>query len=202
MSVTRPHGKVDTPKPRDPKERMRGPTRVHIQVRTADTREKVDTSKPRDPKTRMRAPTRVHIRHPILIHRLLTQGLPAETRVTIHNRETGGSRGPDPRTSKRHPEAGLHAPKDHLDLGTGFRLPFETHIGLPSGPRPGKRASFQTGSSAQNSFSGKSTSEFRTPHSLQLLGLGKSFRLKPNEPVRSPKWHFSGRERLSTSLRG
>ncbi|PKI78187.1 hypothetical protein CRG98_001422 [Punica granatum] len=30
MSVTRPHGKVDTPKPRDPKARMRVPTRVHI----------------------------------------------------------------------------------------------------------------------------------------------------------------------------
>ncbi|OWM73945.1 hypothetical protein CDL15_Pgr009131 [Punica granatum] len=45
-------------------------------------------------------------------------------------------------------------------------------------------------------------SEFRTPHSLQLLGLGKSFRHGPNKSVRSPEWHFSGRERLSASLRG
>ncbi|PKI67343.1 hypothetical protein CRG98_012292 [Punica granatum] len=28
--VTRPHGKVDTPKPRDPKARMQAPTKFHI----------------------------------------------------------------------------------------------------------------------------------------------------------------------------
>ncbi|PKI70779.1 hypothetical protein CRG98_008839 [Punica granatum] len=33
----RPHGKVDTPKPRDPKALMRAPTRVHIRVRTLAT---------------------------------------------------------------------------------------------------------------------------------------------------------------------
>ncbi|PKI66959.1 hypothetical protein CRG98_012624 [Punica granatum] len=65
-----------------------------------------------------------------------------------------------------------------------------------------ERAPFQTGSSAQSSFGGKLTSEFHTPHSLQLLGLGKSFRLGPNKSVRFPEWHFSGRKRLSASLRG
>ncbi|OWM86002.1 hypothetical protein CDL15_Pgr020671 [Punica granatum] len=65
-----------------------------------------------------------------------------------------------------------------------------------------KKRPFQTGSRAQSSFGGKLTSEFRTPHSPQLLGLGKSFRLEPNESVRSPEGHFSGRERLPESLRG
>ncbi|PKI35274.1 hypothetical protein CRG98_044337 [Punica granatum] len=65
-----------------------------------------------------------------------------------------------------------------------------------------KKGPFSNRSGAQSSFSGKLTSEFRTPHSLQLLGLGKSFRLGPNKPVRSPKWHFSGREHLLASLRG
>ncbi|PKI51803.1 hypothetical protein CRG98_027803 [Punica granatum] len=40
---------------------------------------------------------------------------------------------PDPRTSKRHPEIGLHTPKDHQDHGTGFRLGFRAHLGLPNG---------------------------------------------------------------------
>ncbi|PKI52786.1 hypothetical protein CRG98_026821 [Punica granatum] len=109
---------------------------------------------------------------------------------------------PDPRTSKLHSETGLHAPKDHLDLGTCFRLPSGTRLGLPSGPRHGKMAPFQRGSSAQSSFGGKLTSEFRTPHSLQLLGLGKSFRLGPNKSVRFLEWHFSGRGCLSANLRG
>ncbi|PKI56792.1 hypothetical protein CRG98_022818 [Punica granatum] len=34
VSVTRPHGKVDTPKSRDSKAHIRAPTRVHIRVRT------------------------------------------------------------------------------------------------------------------------------------------------------------------------
>ncbi|OWM65571.1 hypothetical protein CDL15_Pgr023841 [Punica granatum] len=53
-------------------------------------------------------------------------------------------------------------------------------------PDPGK-GPFQTGSSAQSSFSGKWTSEFCTTHSLQLLGLGKSFCLEPRKSVRSPE---------------
>ncbi|PKI41317.1 hypothetical protein CRG98_038303, partial [Punica granatum] len=75
------------------------------------------------------------------------------------------SRGPNPRTSKRHPGTDLHAPKDHQD-GTNFRLPFGIRLGLPSGPRP-EKGPFQTRSNAQSSFGGKLTSE-------------------PNKSVRSP----------------
>ncbi|PKI38839.1 hypothetical protein CRG98_040767 [Punica granatum] len=96
-------------------------------------------------------------------------------------------RGPDPWTSKRHSETGLHTPKDHRDHGTSFRQPFGVRLGLSSESRPGKGDLSQTGSSAQSSFSGKLTSEFQTLHSLQLLGLGKSFRLGPRKSIRSPE---------------
>ncbi|PKI49527.1 hypothetical protein CRG98_030064 [Punica granatum] len=42
-----------------------------------------------------------------------------------------GSRAPDPRTSKRHPETGLHALKDHRNHRTSFGLPFGIRLGLP-----------------------------------------------------------------------
>ncbi|PKI51929.1 hypothetical protein CRG98_027685 [Punica granatum] len=114
----------------------------------------------------------------------------------------GAPEGPGPRTSKRHPRTGLQTFKDHQDHGTSFRPPFGVRLGLPSDPRPGERAPFQTGSSARNPFGGKLTSEFHTTHSLQLLGLGKSFCLGPSKSVRFPERYFSGRERLSASLRG
>ncbi|PKI34391.1 hypothetical protein CRG98_045212 [Punica granatum] len=110
---------------------------------------------------------------------------------TIHHRiarasedafPDGALEGADPRTSKRHPETGLHTPKDHQDHGTSFKLPFRTRLGLPSESRPGKGDPSQTGSSAQSSFGGKLTFEFRAPHLLQLLELGKSFRLGPRSP--------------------
>ncbi|PKI73242.1 hypothetical protein CRG98_006377 [Punica granatum] len=62
-------------------------------------------------------------------------------------------------------------------------------------PDPGRDPS-QTRSSAQSSFGGKLTSEYRTTHSLQLLGLGKSFRLGPSSCT------FEAiHERLDLSLR-
>ncbi|OWM77976.1 hypothetical protein CDL15_Pgr018545 [Punica granatum] len=48
----------------------------------------------------------------------------------------GAPKRPDSRTDKRHPKTGLHTPKDHQDHGTGFRLRFGVHLGLPSGSRP------------------------------------------------------------------
>ncbi|OWM66803.1 hypothetical protein CDL15_Pgr012395 [Punica granatum] len=53
-------------------------------------------------------------------------------------------------------------------------------------PDPAK-GPFQMGSSAQSSFGGKWTFELHPTHSLQLLGLGKSFRLGPSKSVRSPE---------------
>ncbi|OWM77121.1 hypothetical protein CDL15_Pgr013212 [Punica granatum] len=50
-----------------------------------------------------------------------------------------------------------------------------------------EKGPFQTGSSARSSFGGKLTSEFHTTHSLQLLGLGESFRLGPSKSVGSPE---------------
>ncbi|PKI56398.1 hypothetical protein CRG98_023201 [Punica granatum] len=53
----------------------------------------------------------------------------------------GALEGPDPRTSKRHPETGLQIPKDHHDHGMSLRLPIRIQLHSPSGPRPGKRDS-------------------------------------------------------------
>ncbi|PKI37274.1 hypothetical protein CRG98_042337 [Punica granatum] len=75
---------------------------------------------------------------------------------TIHDRKIEGKHAgterlpngaperPDSRTDKRHPKIGLHIPKDHQDHGTGFRLRFGVHLGLPSGSRPGKKEPFST----------------------------------------------------------
>ncbi|PKI48742.1 hypothetical protein CRG98_030864 [Punica granatum] len=76
------------------------------------------------------------------IARLRGVHLPVGTRDE-HARLLDGAPGTlDPRTSKRHSETGLHTPKDHQDHGTGFRLRFRAHLGLPSGSRPGKRGIF------------------------------------------------------------
>ncbi|PKH76417.1 hypothetical protein CRG98_050029 [Punica granatum] len=69
----------------------------------------------------------------------------AEALPNIHIRlPDKAPRAPDPRTNKRHPETGLHAPKDHQDQGTSFKLPLGARLGLPSESRLGKRALFNS----------------------------------------------------------
>ncbi|PKI47269.1 hypothetical protein CRG98_032340 [Punica granatum] len=72
------------------------------------------------------------------------KGARERSRVSWLKRDASGTRPrlpkeslgtPDPRTGKRHPKTGLHTPKEHHDHGTGFRLRFGVHLGLPCGSR-------------------------------------------------------------------
>ncbi|PKI60437.1 hypothetical protein CRG98_019178 [Punica granatum] len=91
-----------------------------------------------------------------------------------HRRLLDGAPGtPDPQTSKRHPETGLHTPKDHQDHGIGFRLRFGVHLGLPSGSRPGKRGSFLQKDIAGDPFNKSPVHEICTNQSQGPQGLGR-----------------------------
>ncbi|PKI74450.1 hypothetical protein CRG98_005132 [Punica granatum] len=130
---------------------------------------------------RSNGPYKGHIKKPEKSSRQWTLGqrksalwhyLPPDHRSVIRHFPDEAPGMPDPRTNKRHPEIGLHTPEGHQDQGTGFRLLFGTHLGLPSGSQPGKRAPFYTETWPEHLLTSRQCTKSTPINPKDLKGLG------------------------------
>ncbi|PKI45028.1 hypothetical protein CRG98_034582 [Punica granatum] len=69
---------------------------------------------------------------------------PGHPRTSVDAFPNGALGRPDLRTDKRHPKIGLYTLEGHPDHGTGVRLCFGAHLGLPSRSQPGEKSPFCT----------------------------------------------------------